>query len=85
MECYNLTSQNVEHLTHTFLAKQRINMTLISSEDSPYCPTEWFAIARDISIAIAKHIVESDIINYRMDNTTGKIKPTVRMTMSTPE
>ena len=74
LDCYNLNPQKVEHLIHAFLAKQRINMTLISSKGRPYRPTEWFAVDRDTAIAVAEHIVAGDIMNYRMDNTTGKIK-----------
>ena len=74
LDCYNLNPQKVEHLIHAFLAKQRINMTLISSKGLPYKPTEWFAVDRDTAIAVAEHIVKGDIMNYRMDNTTGRIK-----------
>lgn len=77
LDCYNLNPQKVEHLIHAFLAKQRINMTLISSKGRPYRPSEWFAVDRDTAIAVAEHIVAGDIMNYRMDNTTGKIKPIV--------
>ena len=75
LDCYNLNPQKVEHLIHAFLAKQRINMTLISSKGKPYKPTEWFMVDRDTAIAVAEHIVAGDIMNYRMDNTTGRIKP----------
>lgn len=74
LDCYNLNPQKVEHLIHAFLAKQRINMTLISSKGKAYKPTEWFAVDRDTAIAVAQHIVAGDIMNYRMDNTTGRIK-----------
>ena len=74
MDCYNLNPQKVEHLIHAFLAKQRVNMTLISSKGKPYKPTEWFAVDRDTAIAVAEHIVKGDIMDYRMDNTTGRIK-----------
>lgn len=74
LDCYNLNPQKVEHLIHAFLAKQRINMTLISSKGKPYKPTEWFAVDRETAIAVAEHIVAGDIMNYRMDNTTGRIK-----------
>lgn len=74
LDCYNLNPQKVEHLIHAFLEKQRINMTLISSKGKPYHPTEWFAVDRDTAVAVAQHIVQGDIMKYRMDNTTGKIK-----------
>lgn len=74
LDCYNLNPQKVEHLIHAFLAKQRVNMTLISSKGTPYRPTEWFAVDLETAIAVAEHIVKGDIIQYRMDNTTGKIK-----------
>lgn len=74
LDCYNLNPQKVEHLIHAFLAKQRINMTLISSKGKPYKPTEWFAVDRETAVAVAEHIVAGDIMNYRMDNTTGRIK-----------
>lgn len=74
LDCYNLNPQKVEHLIHAFLAKQRLNMTLISSKGVAYKPTEWFMIDRDTAIAVAEHIVAGDIMNYRMDNTTGRIK-----------
>ena len=74
LDCYNLNPQKVEHLIHAFLAKQRLNMTLISSKGVAYKPTEWFMVDRDTAIAVAEHIVAGDIMNYRMDNTTGRIK-----------
>lgn len=74
LDCYNLNPQKVEHLIHAFLSKQRINMTLISSKGKPYHPTEWFAVDRNTAITVAQHIVQGDIMKYRMDNTTGKIK-----------
>lgn len=74
LDCYNLNPQKVEHLIHAFLAKQRINMTLVSSKGKPYKPTEWFMVDRDTAVAVAEHIVAGDIMNYRMDNTTGRIK-----------
>lgn len=74
LDCYNLNPQKVEHLIHAFLAKQRINMTLISSKGKPYKPTEWFSVDRETAVAVAEHIVAGDIMNYRMDNTTGRIK-----------
>lgn len=49
-------------------------MTLISSKGVAYKPTEWFMVDRDTAIAVAEHIVAGDIMNYRMDNTTGQIK-----------
>lgn len=64
----------LEHLIHAFLAKQRLNMTLISSKGVAYKPTEWFMVDRDTAIAVVEHIVAGDIMNYRMDNTTGRIK-----------
>lgn len=74
LDCYNLNPQKVEHLIHAFLVKQRLNMTFISSKGVPYHPTEWFAVDRDTAIDVAKHIVAGDIMEYRMDNTTGRLK-----------
>lgn len=74
IDCYNLNPQKVEHLIHAFLWNQRINMTLISSKGVKYKPSEWFAVDRDTAIAVAQHIVKGDITEYRMDNTTGRIK-----------
>ena len=74
LDCFNLNPQKVEHLIHAFLASQRLQLKLISSKGVPYTPTEWFAVDRDTAIAVAEHIVNGDIMNYRMDNTTGRIK-----------
>ena len=74
LDCFNLNPQKVEHLIHAFLARQRLQITLISSKGAPYTPTEWFAVDRDTAIAVAEHIVKGDIMDYRMDNTTGRIK-----------
>ena len=74
LDCFNLNPQKVEHLIHAFLSKQRINMTLISSKGKPYRPTEWFSVDLQPAIAVAEHIVAGDIMKYRMDNTTGRIK-----------
>lgn len=74
LDCYNLNPQKVEHLIHAFLSKQRLSMTLISSKGVTYKPTEWFAVDLETAVAVAEHIVAGDIMNYRMDNTTGRIK-----------
>ena len=74
LDCYNPNPQKVEYLIHAFLAKQRVNITIISSKGVPYKPVEWFAVDRDTAVAVAEHIVKGDILNYRMDNTTGRIK-----------
>lgn len=74
LDCYNLNPKRFENLVHAFLVKQRVNMTLISSKGKPYVPKEWYAVDLDTAIAVAEHIIKGDILNYRMDNTTGKIK-----------
>ena len=74
IDCFNLNPQKVEHLIHAFLSRQRISMTLISSKGVPYRPMEWFSVDRDTAIAVAQHIVAGDIMQYRMDNTTGRLR-----------
>lgn len=74
LDCFNMNPQKFEKLIHAFLANQRLNITLISSKGERYRPTEWFAVDAATAIAVAEHIVAGDIMNYRMDNTTGRLK-----------
>ena len=72
-ECYDLDPQGLEGIIHAFLYAQRIQITLVSSEGKRYMPQEWFSINLDDAKAIIKHIVEGDILDYRMNNTTNRL------------
>lgn len=74
LDCFNLNPQKFEHLIHAFLAKQRLNLTMMSAKGQVYHPSEWFTIDRDTAIQVATHIINGDIMKYRMDNTTNQLK-----------
>lgn len=74
IRCFNLNPHKVEHLIHAFLVNQRVVMTLYTKKGEPYQPKEWFNVDLETALAVCKHIVAGDIMQYRMDNTTGKLK-----------
>lgn len=72
-ECYDLDPQGLEGIIHAFLYAQRIQITLTGKNGARYMPQEWFSINIKDAKAIIKHIVDGDILDYRMDNTTNKL------------
>lgn len=74
IRCYNLDPRKMEALIHAFLINQRINMTLYTKAGKPYTPREWYNVDLETALAVAKHIADGTIMQYRMDNTTNKIR-----------
>ena len=72
-ECYDLDPHGLEGLIHAFLYAQRIQITLTSLDGKQYMPQEWFSIHIDDAKSIIKHIVDGNILNYRMNNTTNRL------------
>ena len=74
IRCYNLDPRKMEALIHAFLVNQRISMTLYTSTGKAYVPREWYNVDLDTALDVAKRIADGTIMDYRMDNTTNKIK-----------
>lgn len=72
-QCFNMNTQKLETLIHGFLAKQRLNITLLGHDGNNYTPREWFNSPVGTVLAVIQHILDGSISQYRMDNTTGKI------------
>lgn len=72
-DCYNLNPRGLESIVHDFLYAQRLLVTLTSKDGMTYHPKEWF----NVNINDAKHIIQliidGQLTNYRMDNTTGRL------------
>lgn len=73
MECYNLNPNKFETLIHGFLHAQRLKMTLIGKDGKAYHPKEWFSVPLDTAREVVKRIINGSIVQYRMDNTTGRL------------
>lgn len=73
IECYNLNSNKFETLIHGFLHAQRIKMTLTGRDGKEYHPREWFSVPLDTAREVVKRIIDGSIVQYRMDNTTGRL------------
>lgn len=71
---YNLDPRKMESLIHAFLVNQRISMTLYTSAGKAYVPREWYNVDLDTALEVARHITDGTIMDYRMDNTTNRIK-----------
>ena len=78
IRCYNLDPQKMESLIHAFLVNQRISMTLYTSAGKAYVPREWYNVDLETALEVARHIADGTIMEYRMDNTTNKIKSIVK-------
>ena len=74
IRCFNLDPRKMESLIHAFLANQRISMTMYTRNGKAYVPREWYNVDRDTAIEVAQHIADGTIMEYRMDNTTNRIK-----------
>lgn len=74
-ECFNINPQKFEALIHGFLHAQRLSISLTSKTGKAYRPREWFSVPLDTAREVAKRIIDGTIVNYRMDNTTGRIVP----------
>ena len=72
-ECYNLDPRRFERLVHAMLHHQRVNVLLQSRDGDTYRPREWFDVELDTAREIVKRIVDGTIVQYRMDNTTGRL------------
>lgn len=72
-ECYNLDPRRFERLVHAMLHHQRVNVLLHSCDGGSYRPREWFDVELDTAREIVKRIVDGTIVNYRMDNTSGRL------------
>jgi len=79
IECFNLNPHRFEALIHGFLAAQRLTIELASKDGQIYKPKEWFSVPLDTAREVVRRIIDGTIIQYRMDNTTGKILPKVKV------
>lgn len=73
IECYNLNPNKFETLIHGFLHAQRIKMTLTGKDGKEYHPKEWFSVPLETAREVVKRIIDGSIVDYRMDNTTGRL------------
>lgn len=72
-ECYNLNPHKFESLVHGFLHAQRLTITLTGKDGKDYHPKEWFSVPLDTAREVVKHIIKGTIVEYRIDNTTGRL------------
>ncbi|WP_445012029.1 GIY-YIG nuclease family protein [Vreelandella stevensii] len=72
-ECYNLDPRRFERLVHAMLHQQRVNVLLHSRDGGTYRPREWFDVELGAAREIVLRIVDGTIVQYRMDNTTGRL------------
>lgn len=72
-DCYNLDPRRFEHLVHAMLHHQRVNVVLRDNSGNTYRPKEWFDVELDAARDVVKRIVDGTIVQYRMDNTTGRL------------
>lgn len=73
IECFNLNPQKFESLIHAFLAGQRLMIELVGKDGRKYRPQEWFSVPLGSAREVIRRIIDGTIIQYRIDNTTGKI------------
>lgn len=73
IECYNLNPNKFETLIHGFLHAQRLKITLIGKNGKAYKPNEWFSVPLDTAREVVRRIIDGSIVQYRMDNTTGRL------------
>lgn len=72
-DCYNLNPRGLESIVHDFLYAQRLLVTLTSKDGMTYHPKEWFNVNINDAKRIIQLIIDGQLTNYRMDNTTGRL------------
>ncbi len=72
-DCYNLNPHKFETLVHGVLHAQRLQMTLTGKDGKSYHPKEWFSVDLETAKQVVQRIIDGSIVNYRMNNTTGKL------------
>ncbi len=72
--CYNLDPHRFERLVHAFLYKQRLGVKLKNRyTGTVYEPKEWFTVSPQTAVDVCRHIIDGDILLYRMNNVTGEM------------
>jgi len=72
-DCFNLNPQKFETLIHGVLHAQRLQMALTGKDGKSYHPREWFSVDIETAKQVVKRIIDGSIVEYRMNNTTGKL------------
>ena len=72
-DCYNLNPNKFETLVHGVLHAQRLQMTFTGNDGKTYHPKEWFSVDLETAKQVVQRIIDGSIVNYRMNNTTGKL------------
>ncbi|CAI8406909.1 MAG: Uncharacterised protein [Gammaproteobacteria bacterium] len=72
-DCHNLNPNKFETLVHGVLHAQRLQMKLIGKDGKTYQPKEWFSVDLQTAKEVVQRIIDGSIVNYRMNNTTGKL------------
>ncbi len=72
-DCYNLNPRKFETLVHGVLQAQRLQLTLIGKDGKDYHPKEWFSVELETAKQVVQRIIDGSIVNYRMNNITGKL------------
>ncbi|MCM1986290.1 GIY-YIG nuclease family protein [Methanococcoides seepicolus] len=67
-KCYNLNSQKLEQLTHTFFGKVCLNFDIFDKNKIRHSPREWFIAPLDVIEETIEFIISGDIIDYRYDS-----------------
>lgn len=78
IKCYNLNAHTFEKLIHAFLHDRRLGITMIDNNGKAYRPEEWFTVSAETALEAARHIIDGTISQYRLDSTSGTIKPLAR-------
>lgn len=72
-DCFNTNPAGLESLIHGFLAVQRVNIKLTGKNGGQYEPQEWFSIELEEAKKVIIAIMNNEILDYRIDNTTGRM------------
>ena len=72
-ECFNLNPNKFETLIHGVLHAQKLCMTLTGADGKAYHPNEWFMVDLETAKEVVQRIIDGTIVQYRMDNTTGRL------------
>jgi hypothetical protein len=66
-KCYNLNSQKLELLTHSFFRDVCLNFDIFDKNNMRHTPREWFIVPLDVIETAIELIVSEEILNYRYD------------------
>jgi hypothetical protein len=67
-KCYNINTQKLELLLHTFFGASCLNIDIFDGTGKRFTPREWFIAPINVIEQAVEFIINGDIVNYKYDS-----------------